>query len=228
MVVGCGRLAGERVFGKKNMTRKKAIILPNSVETQKFKFDSLIREEVRKELGIKGQYVVGLVGRLCPQKNQNFALKMFKKAHELNNRWNLSLVGTGEDEERIKQFIDENDMALYVKMLGRRSDVSRLYQGFDVFILPSVFEGFPVAAVEAMASGLPVLLSDTITDELKFGSAVQYLPLNNEHMWAEALYKISLKDTTNERSIRQTEVVNNGLDIKQTVHMLESIYLENE
>lgn len=225
-VVGCGRLAGERVFGKKNMTRKKAIVLPNSVETQKFKFAPYIREEVRRELGMEDKYVVGMVGRLSPQKNHFFALDMFAKAHELNSKLMLVLVGTGEDEEHIKEIISEQHMETYVKMLGKRSDIDRLYQGFDACILPSVFEGFPVAAVEAMASGLPVLLSDSITDELKFGTAVQYIPLNNKNLWADALYQLSLKNTTNNRVIRQDEVNDNGFDIKQTVQILESIYLE--
>ena len=79
-----------------------------------------------------------------------------------------------------------------------------------------------MAAVEAMASGLPVLLSDVITRELAFGSAVTYLPLAEPEQWIHAA-KQWTEDTARVR--RQTEPAENGLDIRTNTRLLERIYL---
>ena len=132
------------------------------------------------------------------------------------------IAGNGDHQELIEQKIRELDIADNVMLLGRRSDVHRLYQAFDVFLLPSFHEGFPVAAVEAMASGLPVLFSERITKELSFGSGAVYLPLAEPDAWLARLREG--KENDPERSIRQEEPRRNGLDIRDTAAMLEELY----
>ena len=88
-------------------------------------------------------------------------------------------------------------------------------------MLPSFTEGFPVAAVEAMSSGLPLLLSDVITRELAFGSAVTYLPLQEPDAWVRTL-KSWHQDLG--REFRQQEPAENGLDIWSAAKRLEQIY----
>ena len=222
-VIGCGQLAGERVFGKYNMRRPKALVLPNAIDTRKFAFDPMIREEVRNELGLEGKFVLGMVGRLCEEKNYPFALELAAKLRQERPECMLVIAGNGESRDMIEQKIRELDLADHVMLLGRRADVHRLYQAFDVFLLPSFHEGFPVAAVEAMASGLPVLLSDRITRELSFGSAVNYLPLDKPEIWHSVL-----RNTENaelQRTVRQEEPRKNGLDICSAAKRLEEIYL---
>lgn len=223
-VVGCGQLAGERVFGKRNMRRKKACVLPNAIDTGKFCYDPCVRSEMRKTFQVEDKFVVGMVGRLARQKNYDFALELFRYVKEGIPDAHLLIAGNGPDEEKLRNYIRENDMTSYVTLLGRREDIHKLYQAFDVMIMPSLYEGFPVAAVEAMASGLPVLLADTITRELSFGSAVKYLHLKKD-VWVEAL-----KDCVNRpgREERQKEVQENGLDLHDTVHMLEQLYVTGE
>ena len=106
-------------------------------------------------------------------------------------------------------------------MLGKRSDVERLYQAFDLLLLPSFSEGFPVVAVEAMASGLPVLVSDRVTRELSFGSGVRYLSLKDPDSWIRAVEAFS-SDSGRER--RQREVKDRGLDIRDTADTLLKLY----
>ncbi len=221
-VIGCGQLAGERVFGKWNMKRSKAVVLPNAVDTSRFAYNEMIRQEVRVELGVENNFVVGMVGRLSEEKNYPFALELMAKLRQKRPECILVIAGNGEDREMIAEKIRELDLGSHVKLLGRRSDVHRLYQGFDAFLLPSFHEGFPVAAVEAMASGLPVLLSDAITRELGFGTAVTYLPLNRPEAWVQA---IELWQKDGRRELRQQEPAQNGLDIRQSVSSLETIYL---
>jgi len=114
-----------------------------------------------------------------------------------------------------------------VCMLGRRSDVNRLYQAFDLFLMPSLYEGFPVAGVEALCSGLPVLLSDQITGELKFGSCVRYLSLKDQKCWIREILQCRDNSDASGRVIRQKEPGDNGLDIRDTARILDRVYLED-
>lgn len=225
-MIGCGKLASERVFGKYNMKRKNAFILPNAVDINKFSFDILLRKKVREELGIQGKFVLGLVGRFANEKNQKFAVDLMKEIQEKISESILLLVGGGEDEAEIKKIVEKENLAKHVCFLGKRNDIERVYQAMDVLIMPSLFEGFPVAAVEALASGLPVVLSDLITEELIFGEEVHYLSLKDRESWVSCIEDIYNRCVPNDRKERQKEVLENGFDIKQTVHLLEKIYLE--
>lgn len=220
-VIGCGRLAGDRIFGRLNMMRPRAMVLPNAIETERFVFDPQIRREVRQELGLEGKLAVGMIGRLSQEKNHAYALTIMEKLHGRMPETVLLLAGNGEEEDSIRRQISLRGMEQYVRLLGRRSDVERLYQGLDAVIMPSFHEGFPVAAVEAMTSGLPVLLSDTITKELDFGTA-RYLKLGDDEAWLRALESVQ---PDADRILPGREVRAHGLDIRDTAEQLETLYL---
>ena len=220
-VIGCGKMAGERVFGKNNMKRDNAYVLPNAVETKKFCFNAELRKSMRQQLGCEKKFIVGMIGRLAKQKNYIFALEFFRQVYKYRQDAHLMIAGNGPDEGIIRSYIKEHSMSEYVTLLGRRDDVDMLYQAFDILIMPSLYEGFPVVAVEGMASGLPVLLSDTITDELSFGKHVRYLPLE-QSVWADAIINsMPIFD----RYVIGKQVSENGLDLNDCVRILENIYL---
>lgn len=223
-VIGCGRVAGERVFGKRNMTRPKAMVRPNAVDTERFSFSQQIRQQVRQELSLEGKFVLGMVGRLSPEKNPGFVLELLPDILDKIPEAILVMAGNGPEAECLARRVRELGLEEQVRLLGRRADVERLYQAFDVFFLPSFTEGYPVAAVEAMASGLPVLLADTITRELEFGSGVTYLPLSQPERWILEL--LTWRGDT-ERIHRQREPKDNGLDIRSNAKLLEEIYMED-
>ena len=226
-VIGCGQLAGERIFGRKNMKRPRAMVLPNAVETEKFAFDDQVRREVRRELGLEDKFVIGMVGRLTDQKNYPFALEIMAKLRHTMPDAILVAAGNGPDEEMLREKIRIMGLEDHVDLLGRRSDVNRLYQAFDLFLMPSLYEGFPVAAVEAMSSGLPVLLSDEITGELKFGSGVRYLSLKEVDPWIREIRQCKQTQTLSQRILRQKEPREHCLDIHDTARMLEQVYAED-
>ena len=94
--------------------------------------------------------------------------------------------------------------------------------------MPSLYEGFPVVGVEAMASGLPIVLSDTITDELNFGDDVYFLPLGNAAQWATLLQELRPKTDPALRTQRQRRVKENGFEIRDAAKKLEAIYSSKE
>jgi glycosyltransferase involved in cell wall biosynthesis len=102
----------------------------------------------------------------------------------------LCLVGSGDLDEYISKTIKEFRMQNNIKMLGARNNVNELLSGFDVFVLPSKFEGFPVSLVEAQMNGLDCLVSDKITTEVNFTGHINYLSIDDgSQLWSNALLK---------------------------------------
>ncbi len=224
-LIGCGELAGNRVFGRQNMKKKKAMILPNGVDIRRFAYEEQLRQQVREELGVRNALVLGMVGRLSPEKNHSYALKLMETLHRVRPEAVLLLVGNGAQEDALRRETAARGLEACVRFLGRRQDVERLYQAFDVLLMPSLYEGFPVAAVEAMAAGLPVLLSDTITEELAFGEAVQHISLADEKAWLD---RVCGADLTRDRTRGAEEACAHGLDIRENAKLLERLYLTEE
>lgn len=220
-VIGCGELAGNRVFGKNNMKRKKAMILYNAIDLEKFRYNVAKRLDIREKLKISDKFVVGFVGRLSPEKNILFLLNIFKQLHRINEKSHLVIVGTGDEETKIRQYIQENDMVGYVHLMGKRRDVECMYQAFDVLVLPSLHEGFPLVVVEALASGLQVVLSSNITREFSFSENVRYIDLDNKDLWVESLHALSKE---NLRNTGDGELNQDMFDIRCIVRKLEALY----
>ena len=220
----CSELAGRWLFGNKEYDKGNVYLLNNAIDIEKFKYNEKIRKEVRTELGIKDDtLVIGHIGRFVEQKNHSFLIDIFKEVHDKNKNSILLLAGQGPLMEKIKNKVKNLNIEDSVIFLGQRSDANRLYQAFDIFLLPSLYEGLPVVGVEAQASGLLCILSSAMTKETKVLSSTKFISLdNNSKEWANILldsYKNYIrKDTTN-------EISSNGFNIKEEVMKLVSKYI---
>lgn len=151
----CSELAGRWLFGDKTYDEGKVYLLNNAIDLDKFKYDKKIRDKKRKELGIKEDtIVIGHIGRFVAQKNHTFLIDIFNQFHKKEKNSILLLAGQGPLQEEIKNKVRELGLDDSVRFLGQRNDANELYQAFDVFLLPSLYEGLPVVGVEAQASGL--------------------------------------------------------------------------
>lgn len=186
--MACSRYAGEWLFGKEADFE----VIYNAIDLSRFTFDAEVRAEVRSELGVSdGQLAIGHVGRFMPQKNHRFLIEVFTEVAHRRDDSVLLLVGTGEDESKTKSKVDEFGIADRVMFLGQRNDVNRLYQAFDVFVLPSLYEGLGIVAIEAQCAGLPCFLSDQITREVDVTDTVRFLPICESILWADALCDVT-------------------------------------
>ena len=222
--IACGKLAGDRVFGKINMRLGRAVVLPNAVDTKRFAFDPQVRQEVRRELGAEDCLVLGMVTRLSEEKNVVYGPEVLKRLLKAVPNAILAVAGNGPEEENLRRKVEELGLQDRVRILGRRGDVERLYQAYDLFLLPSIHEGFPVAAVEALSSGLPVLMSDTITKELSCYSGVTYLPLSDPEVWAKKAASLAGDEG---RAARQGEPRAQGMDIRDSAEVLSRMYRQD-
>lgn len=191
--LACSDLAGRWMFGDRWMAEGRVTVLPNGIPLQEYAFQPEVRHKVRAEWNAAPDtLVVGHVGRFTKQKNHNFLLEIFAELHRKRPDSILVLAGVGELQDEIRRKADELHLTDAVHFLGFRSDVANLLQGMDVFLMPSLYEGFPVTGVEAQASGLPCVFSDTITREVKILDAVEYLSLDVPAVqWADTIARLA-------------------------------------
>jgi glycosyltransferase involved in cell wall biosynthesis len=123
------------------------------------------RSALREELGLSGdELLIVAVGNLYPVKGHAVLLRALgelrRSGGSARARWRLAIAGRGEEEERLRVLAREEGIAERVSLLGFRRDVPDILAAADVFVMPSLSEGLPLALVEAMAAALPVVVSD--------------------------------------------------------------------
>jgi glycosyltransferase involved in cell wall biosynthesis len=169
-----------------------ARLLGNGVDLARFdpaRCSATERAEVRRELGIEDDaVVVGTVGRLVAEKGYP---ELFAAMERLPDRYRLVVVG-GEDPEKSDSLPVDTTVrarASGVRFLGHRDDVERLYAAMDVFVLASHREGFPRAAMEASAMGLPVVATDVrgCREVVEAGVTGELVPVQDPEALARAL-----------------------------------------
>lgn len=216
----CSELAGRYLFGNKIYDRGKVTLLNNAIDLERFVFNENTREKKRKELQIEeDQIVIGHIGRFVKQKNHKGLLEIFSEIHRMNDKTVLLFIGQGPLEAEIKDDVERLQLSSYVRFLGQRGDANELYQAFDVFLLPSLYEGLPVVGVEAQAAGLLCFLSDDMTRETKVLETTQFLSLEESPtVWAKTI----LHHVENFCRLNASkEITEKGFNIQQ-----EAIYLE--
>ena len=220
----CSELAGRWLFGDKAYDSGKVYLLNNAIDLDKFKYNEALRKEKRKELGISDDtLVIGHIGRFVAQKNHDYLIDIFNEVLKKNNNSILLLVGQGPLMEEIKNKVKELKLNDSVRFLGQRNDVNELYQAFDVFCLPSLYEGLPVVGVEAQASGLLCILSNAMTKETKVLDITKFMSLNNTpREWADSI----LDDVKRYKRIDTSkEMTSKNFNIKEEAKKLEKYYL---
>lgn len=220
----CSELAGRWLFGDKAYDSGKVYLLNNAIDLDKFKYNESLRKEKRKELGISDDtLVIGHIGRFVAQKNHDYLIDIFNEVLKKNNNSILLLVGQGPLMEEIKNKVKELKLNDSVRFLGQRNDVNELYQAFDVFCLPSLYEGLPVVGVEAQASGLLCILSNAMTKETKVLDITKFISLNNTPKdWADSI----LDDVKKYKRIDTSkEMTSKNFNIKEEAKKLEKYYL---
>ncbi len=198
----CSIPAAEWMFGSKS---KNAIIMNNAIDVGKFKFNEAFRNELREKYNITQDFVLGHAGRFSVQKNQSFLLDTYKALLEIRKDCALVLIGNGELTNSVKEKAKALGIEGNVVFIDFQEDIYKYYSLFDLFLLPSLFEGLPITLVEAQANGLSCLVSDAVTKESDLSGLVEFFPLSDGcEKWAkkidEKLGNIDRVDTFNSLS----------------------------
>jgi putative glycosyltransferase len=218
----CSQFAGQWMF-KDNPYH----VIYNAIDIHKYDADLLVREEIRDALGLHTELTLLHVGRFSYQKNHSFLLDIFKEVHRIQPDSVLLLVGdTTEESEfltEVKRKIKAYGLENVVRLLGRRDDVNKIMQAADVLVMPSFFEGLTVVGIEAQASDLPLLLSDTVTKELGLLPSTQFISLEaGPTAWAEAI----VNSKRHNRQSRYEELKAAGYDIGNETERVEKLLID--
>jgi glycosyltransferase involved in cell wall biosynthesis len=216
--------AAEFMFGKNCVKRSKVKLIKNAIAIDDFIFNQEIRDKIRKDFNIDDKFVVGHIGRFNFQKNHSFLIDIFSEIIKKHANSVLILIGKGELEDEIKNKIKSLALADKVIFTGVRSDIPDLLMAMDVFIFPSFFEGMPNTVIEAQATSLPCIVSDTITKESNITGLISYLPLDDHpKKWAEQAYIFM----NNYKRINTKEIfIKKGYDIISESQKLIELILE--
>lgn len=205
----------------------KVKIIKNAIDLNKVKFDPKKRKSVREKYNLKGNYVIGNVGRLHFQKNQSFAIDVLNDLIKKDKRVKLVLVGDGPDKNKLKEKVKSLNLDNYVIFTGIQTDISGWLSAFDLFLFPSRFEGLPIAGLEAEANGLTVIAAeDCISSELKINSNFKFLSLKKSaYIWANEIGN----NYQSYQRISQEEIIANfrksGYEINSEVQKLERLFI---
>lgn len=217
--LSCGEKAADWLY-KNKKCREKAVVVYNGVYVESYRFNAAVREEVRRELKLPNDAVVyGHVGRFGEPKNHLFLISIFNELKKKDANSVLILVGDGPLRPGVEAKVQELGLTQDARFLGNRSDVNRLLQAFDVFLMPSLYEGFPVAAIEAEAAGLPCYISDSVTKEALINENARAIGLDRSpEEWADEILK------GDRRRVDGRAVVDAGFDVQATVDYLSRLY----
>lgn len=201
--VACSEKAAQWMFGNKYLDN--AIIIPNGVDTKRFRFNKEFRDKIRKMLKINEREVlIGHVGRFTSVKNHAFIIELIAS---LPDQYKAVFIGDGELRDEIIGLINEMNLTNRVILLSARNNIEEYYSAMDFFVMPSFYEGLPIVAVEAQCSGLPCILSDNISRMSSVSDNCIFLPLSIER------WKTVLEERKKQRYDGETLVTKANLSI---------------
>ena len=139
------------------------------------------------------------------------------------------MIGEGEDEDKIRNRIEELGIEDKVIMLGLRKDIAELLQAMDVFVFPSNYEGLGIALLEAQASGLICFASDkVIPQEVKVTKELTFLQLGNPHVWSNAIVQNSYNNDREKmyESVKKSsyEIGVAAIELQENFILMEKTY----
>jgi glycosyltransferase involved in cell wall biosynthesis len=157
------------------------------------KYSQTNTTDLKSQLGLaQDNLVIGFVGRLNVQKGIKYLLDGFKLIAEISRNVHLVIAGTGELEGMIKEFVSKFNLENRIHLLGFRKDIQDLMKTFDIFLLPSLWEGFGIVLIEAMAAGNPIVATNTssIPEIVEDGRNGILVPPENAEAICDVLVKL--------------------------------------
>ncbi|UQZ47437.1 glycosyltransferase family 1 protein [Bacillus sp. PK3-037] len=222
----CGEDAGRFLFGRSNMERKRVHLLPNGIDLDLFSPAVQAADDEKKARGIASdRLIIGHVARFHEVKNHAFLLKLAVHLKKRGVRFQMVLAGDGPLREQMEEEARRLNLLSDVLFLGTEEHIHELMRTFDVFVMPSLYEGLPVVLVEAQASGLPCIISDTITEKVDTGLGLMKRVSLSKPMdiWAETIVRAAAAGRPKRELVKDT-LAKLGYDARRNVGALMNLY----
>ncbi|MEE0653517.1 MAG: glycosyltransferase [Bifidobacterium criceti] len=225
-LLACSQTAASYLFGSR---AQNATIVRNGIDVPRFTFDERKRIEVREAWHIPTDATVLVnVARLSDQKNQMRLVEMFDEYRKGDPSAFLLLVGEGERRPQIEKIIARRGLERHVRLTGRQQDIGAYYSAADLAVFPSLFEGLPVAFIEAQANGIPILASDVVTKDADVLGTMCFESLSaSDAVWADHIAALSVSGRALDADLRRSaaeRMEQAGYDAKNASETLRRIY----
>lgn len=212
-------LAGKWLFGSSDYD-----VYHNGIDIDRFTFSEKSRNEIRKKYNCENKFVIGNVGAFAPAKNHKFMVEVFEEIKKIKPNAVLWFVGDGAMREGIERIVHEKKLSDDILFLGIQKDMPAIYSGMDIFWLPSLFEGYPNAVLEAECEGLPCLISDCIPQDVRImDNSVSFSLSETKQDWASKLFEVYELGHDN-REVCAKKVEHMGASIKKEIQKIETLY----
>ena len=218
--IACGLEAGKWLYGKSRFH-----VLTNGVNVEKFRYNEIVREAIRKELNVSEDCILlGHIGEINENKNQSFIVDILGQLSPLGN-YKLVLVGEGSERQSVERKIETLGLSNDVIFTGGINNPQDYLSAFDIMVMPSKFEGLPLTLVEAQASGLQCVISDAITKEVDLTGTMSFVSLDDgEKHWAHVIRSTKHADRINQTRDNIISITNRGYNILTSAQHLVSLY----
>ena len=219
----CSNIAGVWLYGKER--QNEFVFMRNAIETEKFLYNVDEANAIRQELGILNQRLICHVGRFNRQKNHSFLIDIFKEIHEIDVDSILLLIGDGDLRKEIEDKVNRLNLQDNVKFLGVRDDVPQLLKASNVLLFPSYYEGLSVVLVEAQATGIRCVVTNSLAKETVICENQMILvPLQKSAKeWAD----IVLNEKSDNREHAVDIMKEKGWDVSVNAKWLQDYYLNS-
>lgn len=224
--ISCSTDGAIYLFGKRAVEKGKIHYIHNAIEIEKY--NQLPTDEVRKKYGVSPEQMVIIhVGNLLPVKNQSFLIDIYNEYVKLNPNSKLLIAGAGGEQDALQTKIDKFNLQDKAVLLGRCDNVPELLSIGSMFIMTSIQEGVPGAAMEAIAAGLPCFLSDSITKDIAFGDEfVRYFSIFDDPTNVAKFIYETQDSMSKDKSLYIKALKDNKYDVKDAVEDLYNIYIQ--
>lgn len=220
--LACSETAALWFYGHQRYDNNQYTVIKNGIDVKSFMFTPKGRDKIRCEFGIENKYVIGHIGRFAKAKNHSYLLDIFDAIRKISSNTVLMLTGDGELKQAVQAKAKVLGLEDHIIFTGIRADTSDIYSAMDIFLFPSLFEGLPVTLVEAQASGLPCIISNGITSEVKLRDDCISVSLESSaKQWAE----ICIDLLGEKRAVGDPQSSVAAYDIKKVSAVLQEIYL---
>lgn len=217
----CSQAAADWIFSDKLIKNGNVEVVYNGIDTTRFQYSEDQRNKIRNELKLGKSFTVIHTGRFIEQKNQMFILDIFANLLVKCPDAKLLLLGTGDLLDKTKKHAIKLGILENVCFLGVKSNVEEYLCAADCYVMPSLYEGLPVAAVEAECTGLPCVLSENITREVNLRNQVSFISLEAPiSEWCNKI--LEYKDMT--RMDGSRDVITHGYYIQYGANKLQKFY----